>query len=93
MQERVEDTRARGHTEPVTTAAELGRGRVSGDPKGPALLPSLAQHTLPTQPRSQPCSQPRQTPSPTWKSSGCRRCPCACVPAMARLGSAQPPRH
>uniref|UniRef100_A0A8C9NNF3 Uncharacterized protein n=1 Tax=Serinus canaria TaxID=9135 RepID=A0A8C9NNF3_SERCA len=50
---------------------ELGRGTVSGDPRGPAQLPILAPHTLPTQPRS----QPRQTPSPTWKSSGCRRCP------------------
>lgn len=93
MQERVEDTRARGHAEPVTTAAELGRGTFSGDSRGPALLPSLAQHTLPTQTRSQPCSQPCQTPSPTWKSSGCRRCPRTAVPAMAQLVSAQPPRR
>lgn len=91
MQERVEDARARGHTEPVTTTAELGRGMVRGDPKGPALLCSLAQHTLPTQPHSQPGSQPHQTPNPTWKSNGCRRCPCAAVPAMAQLSSAQPP--
>lgn len=80
VQERVEDTRARGHAEPVTTAAELGRGMVSGDPRGPALLPSPAQHTLPTQPRSQSAPSPAGPQVPPGKAAGAGGAPVLLCP-------------